>query len=180
MGDPKKPRKKWERPGHPWIKERLLEEMEYIGKYGLRNKRELWIAQTLLRQIRNKAKALLALPPEERKVKEAALSAKLYKMGLLNVEQGTVDNILSITLDDILQRRLQTIVFRKGLARTIHEARQLIVHRHIAIGGRVVNSPGYLVSRDEENLVDFAPNSPLRNRLKPQAGEGLTPKATQT
>jgi len=180
MGDPKKPRKKWERPGHPWIKERLLEEMEYVGKYGLRNKRELWNAQTLLRQIRNKAKALLALPPEERAVREAALSAKLYKMGILNVEHGTIDNILGLTIDDILQRRLQTVVYRKGLARTIHEARQLIVHRHIAIGGKVVNSPGYLVSRDEENLIDFAYNSPFRNRLKQQVEEGFIPEASQT
>ncbi|RLG74344.1 MAG: 30S ribosomal protein S4, partial [Thermoprotei archaeon] len=57
MGDPRKPRKKWIRPGHPWIRERLIEEMEIVGKYGLRNKRELWIAQTMLRKIRERAKA---------------------------------------------------------------------------------------------------------------------------
>jgi hypothetical protein len=37
IGDPRKSRKKWERPGHPWIKARLEEEMRLLGAYGLRN-----------------------------------------------------------------------------------------------------------------------------------------------
>ncbi|MCQ4335807.1 MAG: 30S ribosomal protein S4, partial [Sulfolobales archaeon] len=60
--------------------------------------------------------------------------------------------------------RLQTIVFKKGLARTIHQARQLIVHGHIAIGGRRVTSPGYIVKKSEEDLIDFYPTSPFKNR----------------
>lgn len=176
MGDPKKPRKKWERPGHPWIKERLAEEMELVGKYGLRSKREIWRAQTLLRRIRERAKALLSLPPEVRAEREAELVRRLYRMGLLGSEYGTVDEILGLTVEDILQRRLQTIVYRKGFARTIHEARQMIVHGHIAIAGRRVTSPGYLVGRDEEDLIDIAPGSPLAQRVKEwmtqQAGEG--------
>ncbi len=166
MGDPKKPRKKWERPGHPWIKERLLEEMELLGKYGLRNKREIWKAQTLLRRIREKAKALLSLPPEIRAAREAELIRKLYHMGLLESESATIDEILGLTTEHVLERRLQTIVYRKGFARTIHEARQLIVHGHIAIAGRRVTSPGYLVTREEEDLIDIAPGSPLAQRIK--------------
>jgi len=166
MGDPKKPRKKWERPGHPWIKQRLIEEMELVGTYGLRNKRELWKAQTLLRKIRQRAKALLSLPPEVRKVREKELIRKLYKMGLLESENATLDEVLGLNVSSILERRLQTIVYRKGLAKTIHQARQLIVHGHIAIGGRRVRSPGYLVSRDEEDLIDYAPTSPFRDERK--------------
>ena len=166
MGDPKKSRKKWERPGHPWIKDRLVEEMELVGKYGLRNKRELWLAQTYLRNIRNKAKALLSLAPNERAIKERDLVRKLYNLGVLQKEHGTIDDILGLTVEDILQRRLQTIVLRKGLARTIHEARQLVVHGHISIGGRRVTSPGYLVNREEEQLVSFSPGSPIATRIK--------------
>ena len=59
-----------------------------------------------------------------------------------------------------MERRLQTIVYKKGLAKTIHHARQLIVHGHIAINGRRVTSPGYIVRRDEEEMVDYAPTSP--------------------
>ncbi len=166
MGDPRKSRKKWEKPGHPWIKDRLIEEMELVGKYGLRNKRELWLAQTFLRNIRNRAKALLSLPPDERSVRERALARRLYNLGLLQKEEGTVDDILGLTVEDVLQRRLQTIVFRKGLARTIHEARQLIVHGHISVGGRRVRSPGYLVDREKEQLIGFTPGSPVAARIK--------------
>lgn len=165
MGDPKKSRKKWERPGHPWIKERLKLELELIGKYGLRNKRELWIAQTMLRDIRSKAKELLSLPPEVRRVKERALVIRLYKAGILNSENAAIEDILGLDVEAILERRLQTIVFRKGLAKSIHHARQLIVHGHIAIGLRRIRSPGYLVSRDEENLINYAPSSPYAKNM---------------
>lgn len=161
MGDPKKPKKKWVGPSHPWIKEVLIEEMDLMGRYGLRNKRELWIAKTIIRKFRRQACSLLALPEQERKEKEKTLLNKLYILGLLP-ENATLDHVLGLTVEDILKRRLQTIVYMKGLARTIHEARQLIVHGHIAIGGRRVNAPGYIVKRYEEELVDYAPTSPYK------------------
>ncbi len=171
MGDPKKPRKKWGRPGHPWIKQRLIEEMELVGTYGLRNKRELWRAQTLLRRIRERARSLLSLPPDVRAVKERELIKKLCRMGILESGNVTLDEVLGLNVSAILERRLQTIVYRKGLAKTIHQARQLIVHGHIAIGGRRVRSPGYLVSRDEEELIDYAPTSPFREKRELIQGE---------
>jgi small subunit ribosomal protein S4 len=155
MGDPKKPRKKWEKPGHPWIKSRLEEEMRLMGEYGLRNKMEIWRAQTLLRRLRSRARSLLALPPDVRAKEERELVNRLYRMGLLKSSTASLDDILSISIGDVLERRLQTIVYRKGLAKTIHSARQLIVHGHIAIAGRRVTSPGYLVSRDEEEIIGF-------------------------
>lgn len=160
MGDPRKPRKKWERPGHPWIKSRLEDEMRLVGTYGLRNKRELWLAQTLLRRIRHRARELLSLPLDVRSVEEKRLIERLYRIGLLKSTSASLDDILSLTVSDVLERRLQTIVYRKGLAKSIHHARQLIVHGHIAIGGRRITSPGYLVSREEENMIGFYPTSP--------------------
>ncbi|NOZ30550.1 MAG: 30S ribosomal protein S4 [Crenarchaeota archaeon] len=165
MGDPRKPRKKWIGPKHPWIKERLLAEIELVGKYGLKNKRELWIAGTLARKLRHRARQLLALPEEIREKQTRSLLDRLYAMGLVE-KDATLDDILGITAADILERRLQTIVYKKGLARTIYQARQLIVHGHIAIGGRRVTSPGYLVWRHEEPLVDYAPGSPFKERAK--------------
>ncbi|RLF24211.1 MAG: 30S ribosomal protein S4 [Thermoprotei archaeon] len=170
MGDPKKPRKKWRGPRHPWRKDVLEQELELMGKYGLRNKRELWIAKTMLSEIRRKARVLLALPEEERRRREKALVHRLYRMGILNNPEGTVDDILNLTVEDILERRLQTIVYKKGLARTIYQARQFIVHGHIAIGERRVTSPGYLVSREEEPLVDYAPTSPIKEKAKQIVG----------
>ncbi len=163
MGDPKKPRKKWIGPAHPWVKERLLQEIELVGRYGLRNKRELWKAQTLARKLRHQARSILALPEELRRQSERALLRRVYELGLLP-ENATLDDVLGLTVEDILRRRLQTVVYEKGLARTIYEARQLIVHGHIAIRGRRVTSPGHLVRRDEEEHIDYAPGSPFKLR----------------
>ena len=163
MGDPKRSRKKWEGPKHPWIKERLLKEIQLVGKYGLKNKKELWKAETLARNLRHRARNLLALPEEERVKAQRVLLDKLYRLGLVE-KNATLDDILGITAEHVLERRLQTIVYKKGLAKTIYQARQLIVHGHIAIGGRRVTSPGYLVTRDEEELVDYAPDSPFKER----------------
>lgn len=160
MGDPKKSRRKWESPGHPWIKSRLEREMELVGTYGLRNKRELWIAETMLRRVKHLARSLLALPEEEREKRLNQLVARLYSMGILPAPNATITDILSLSTEAVLERRLQTIVWKKGLAKTVHQARQLIVHGHIAVRGRRVTSPGYLVSREDEKYIDFYPTSP--------------------
>lgn len=168
MGDPRKPRKKWIGPRHPWVKERLQQEMELMGKYGLRNKRELWKAQTLARKFRHQARRLLALPEHLRKMEEEALLRRLKTLGILR-EDATLDDVLGLTAENVLQRRLQTIVYEKGLASTIYQARQLIAHGHIAINGRRVTSPGYLVRKYEEDGIDFAPSSPYyKRRLQEQ------------
>ncbi|MCE4620290.1 MAG: 30S ribosomal protein S4 [Desulfurococcales archaeon] len=161
MGDPRKPRKKWIGPKHPWIKDRLLQEIELVGKYGLKNKKELWIAATLARKLRHRARQLLSLPEEERRAQMEAILERLYEMGLVE-RDATLDDVLGLTAADVLERRLQTIVYKKGLAKSIYQARQLIVHGHIAIGGRRVTSPGYLVRRDEEALIDYSPGSPFK------------------
>ena len=163
MGDPKKSRRKWVSPGHPWVKERLQRELELIGKYGLRNKRELWIAEAVVREFRMRARSLLALPEPERSQAAKSLIDRLYRLGLVN-KDAVLDDVLGLTVENVLERRLQTIVFRKGLAKTIHQARQLIVHGHIAINGRRVTSPGYLVPRDEEDKISYAPGSPFAKR----------------
>jgi len=171
MGDPKKSRRKWEGPGHPWLKLNLEREQVLLGKYGLRNKKELWLAETIIRKFRHQARSLLALPPAERTAREKQLVQKLYKLGFIDKENATIDDILGLTVENYLERRLQTIVFKKGLARTIYQARQLIVHGHIAIGGRRVTSPGYVVSRDEENLIDYYPTSPFKQHPPTVEGE---------
>ncbi len=172
MGDPKRPRKTWEGPKHPWIKERLERERELLGRYGLRNKKELWKAETLARKFRHRARALLGLPPEARREAAKALLEKLYKMGIIDDPNADVDIVLSITAEDILERRLQTIVYKKGLAKSIYQARQLIVHGHIAIAGRRVTSPGYLVSREEERLIDYSPGSPFKRMTEEEKAAG--------
>ncbi|MEM2690623.1 MAG: 30S ribosomal protein S4, partial [Candidatus Bathyarchaeia archaeon] len=134
--------------------------------YGLRNKRELWRHKTMLSKFRGIARSLIGKPPEERRKMEEELLSRLKKLGIIH-ETAVLDDVLDLTVEDILERRLQTIVFRKGLAKTIHQARQLITHGHIAIGNQRVTVPSYLVTREEEELVNYAPDSPLANPSHP-------------
>ncbi|MEM2108970.1 MAG: 30S ribosomal protein S4 [Candidatus Odinarchaeota archaeon] len=161
MGDPRRLHKKYSKPGHPWQKERLQEELPYIGKYGLRNKKELWKLKTQIGRFRQLARTFLGVKTETSARQEAVLIKKLNRLGLIP-ENGTLDDVLSLTVEDLMERRLQTIVFRKGLANTIYQARQLITHGHIAINSKVIKNPGYIVSITEEPGISYALNSPVK------------------
>ncbi len=166
MGDPKKQRKKYETPRFPWRTDILQEELKLLGQYGLRNKHELWRHETTLSKFRGIARSLMGENPEERRKMEEELLTRLKKLGILQ-EAAVLDDVLDLTIEDALERRLQTIVFRRGLAKTIHQARQLITHGHIAIGNQRVTVPSYLVTRQEENQIVYAPQSQLANPSHP-------------
>ena len=166
MGDPRKQRRKYETPRFPWRTDILQSELKLQGQYGLRNKRELWRHKTTLSRFREIARSLLGMPAEERQKMEKQLLERLNRLGILP-ETAVLDDVLDLSLEDILERRLQTIVFNKGLAKSIYQARQLIAHGHIAIEGRRVPSPSYLVLRDEEAKITYAPSSNLSNPNHP-------------
>ena len=162
MGDPKKQRKKFDTPRFPWRKDILQEELKLQGQYGLRNKHELWRHKTTLSKARAIARSLISQPEAVRTKMENELLAQLKKKGILQ-ETAVLDNVLDLTIDDILERRLQTIVFRKGLARTIFQSRQLITHGHVTIDNRRVTIPGYILRKTEEPTVIYSPESELAN-----------------
>ncbi len=145
-------RKTWEGPRHPWRKEALIAEIDLIGRYGLKNKRELWKMRTVLRNIRKRARALLALSQAEREQEESKLKKLLVRYGLID-ENADVSAILSLTIEDILKRRLQTILYEKKLASSIYHARQLITHKKVMVGNLIVSSPSYLVKKEEEENI---------------------------
>jgi len=169
MGNPKRQRRKFVKPMRPWDSKRLEKEAEYLIKFGLRNKRELWRTQNMLRKYRRVARDLLAktsLPGKEgeyAKARTQMVIKKLTKIGVLS-EGATLDDILNLSVDSFMERRLQTIVYRQGLANTILQARQFIVHGHISVDGRKVTVPGYIVRRDEETGVSYYKSSPLVDR----------------
>ena len=174
MGDPRFPRKKYETPSHPWEAERIKRERELIYKYGLKNKREVWRAETFLRRIREQARRLLAMPGEEQAEKEKEnLLKRLFRLGILPAN-ATLDDVLALNVEDVLGRRLQTLVYIHGLARTPKQARQLIVHGHIAIDGRKVRVPSYLVRKEEEEKITYSYSSPLNDEMHP-----MRPKAEE-
>ena len=167
MGDPIKLRKKLEGPRHPFNKTRIEEEMLYMGRFGLRNKKEIWKAQTILRKYRSRARASLALPEIQREKERKLLLKKLYKMGIMANEEGLTDDVLSLTVDMLLKRRLQSVVHEMGLANTPWQSRQMITHGHIAINGRKVNTPSYHVKRGEEEFIGYSPSSPYNDSTHP-------------
>jgi small subunit ribosomal protein S4 len=56
----------------------------------------------------------------------------------------------------ILERRLDSVVYRSGLARTRPMARQLIVHGHVLVDGRKVDIPSFLVEPGMAISIDDA------------------------
>jgi len=166
MGDPKKQRRKFDTPRFPWQIDELEAELKLLGQYGLRNKREIWRHKTLLSNYRGIGRSLLGMSTVERSKQEKQLLDRLHRLGILP-EESALDDVLDLTLEDILERRLQTIIFHKGLSQSIQQARQLITHGHIAIQGRKVSSPSYLVLKDEEEKIQYSPKSPLTDPEHP-------------
>ena len=181
MGDPKFSRKSYDTPSHPWQGERIKAENEVVRQFGLKNKTEVWKADTLLRNFRKQSRELqsrLRTGDAQAKIEADALIAKCARMGVLPVTGGDLNAILVLQNSDVLSRRLQTIVFQKGLATTIKQARQLINHGHIFVDGHKVTVPGYIVLREEEGSVEYNPASPFTDEMHPmRAGPGAAPAA---
>lgn len=157
MGDPRKPKKSYHRPRRIWTTDQLNAELYILGSFGLRSKRELWKAQTEVARFRNQARALLALATEARTEKESRLLKSLNRLGLVN-ESASLDDVLNLKIEDLLERRLQTIVMKKAGTKSPHQARQVVVHGHVSIGDRIVNLPGYIVKKEEEDLIRLRVN----------------------
>jgi small subunit ribosomal protein S4 len=142
-------KKKYKRPRTPWNSAQIMEERELLKEYGLRRKRELWRARDILRNFRRRARQLIAEHSEE---EEVILVERMVKLGFLSKDAG-LEGILALDIKIILDRRLQTLVFKKGHAPTVKTARQMIVHGKIAVGGRKVRFPSYIVPVDRETAI---------------------------
>jgi len=167
MGDPKKQRKKYKTPTHPWQKERIDYEREILKEYGFKNKKEIWKMESILRNFMSQAKKLVAQDTIQAKKEGEELLNKLVKLNLIK-PGAKLENILDLNLKDMLNRRFQTQVFKQGLARSMKQARQFITHRHICIDDKKVNVPSYLISAEEEFKIKFSDNSKLSGENHPE------------
>jgi small subunit ribosomal protein S4 len=165
MGDPRRQKKKYVVPKKPYDTDRFEQELDFIGRFGLRNKRELWRHSTELSNYRRQARNLLALPPSEREQTEKELVGKLTRIGVL--EQPILDHVLDLTLENVLERRLQTLVFRKGMAASMHHARQLVAHGHVALDGARVTTPARLMTVGESDRIAYTGKSGLNDQSHP-------------
>ncbi len=181
MGDPKRQRKAYNTPVHPWQKERIESERGLLREYGLKNHKEIWKIKSFVKKAADQAK-LIGARTDTEDIQRKRLISRLQKYGLLSAD-AQVNDVLNIQPKDVLERRLQTMVVRKGLSRTMRQSRQLIVHGHISVNGRKQTSPSYLVKVSEENSIDFVGSSPFKDEDHPervklnQGGRAPTPVA---
>lgn len=170
MSSQKFPRKRYDTPMHPWKETRIKSERELIKKYGLKNHTEVWKAKTYLGKHRQQARELLAkigiaTNPQVKKESDQLL-IHLTRMGILAMG-ATLDDVLALETESVLSRRLQTVVYLKGFSMTPYQARQLINHGHIAVNNRKVTIPSYIVSKNEENQIQYTIRSPLNEISHP-------------
>ena len=165
MGDPKYPRKVWRKPKRPLNYELKMDELQTLGTFGLRTKRELWKAHTELSRVRQQARSLLALTQKVRDEKEPILLKSLARIGLIPSD-ATLDDVLNLKPTDLLARRLQTIVSNKLGFKTPYQARQAVIHGHIMVGDRKIDIPSYTVTVEEEDSVHFTPKSKIPEMLE--------------
>jgi small subunit ribosomal protein S4 len=165
--------KQYETPNHPFQGERIAEESSLLGRYGLKNKEELWRAQSELRSMRREARRLLGDAQGDVEAARAAgaeFLQRLRRLGILG-DQDDIAAVLSLDVTDLLERRLQTVAYRRGLAHTPQQARQFITHGHVTVDGARVRVPSRRVSTSEEATVAFDETSPLADELHPERAE---------
>ena len=150
-------------PSRCYEKARLDQELKLVGEFGLRNKREVWRVKLAVAKVRKVARTLLTLEDKDPKrlFEGNALLRRLVRIGVLPEDQMKLDYVLGLKIENFLERRLQTQVFKLGLAKSIHHARVLIKQRHIRVRKQVVNVPSYVVRLDSQKHIDFSLKSPL-------------------
>lgn len=170
MGHPRKQRRKYSGPPHPWKRDRLEAEAVIKKKYGLKNKKEIWKTDSILKKFKRQAKRIIAGSKtkgkeEQFKKEQEQLLSRLMNLGI--IEAGTkVEDVLDLPLEKLMERRLQSMVRAQGLARTMTQARQFVVHQHILVNDRTINVPSYLVKKEDK--ITFNTRSTLHNPDHPE------------
>merc|ERR1711977_694938 len=146
--------KKSKPPRRPFEKERLDAELKIIGQFGLKNKKEIWRVRLALAKIRATARTLLTKDEKDPKriFEGQALMRRMIRYGILEEDKQRLDYVLSLSIENFMERRLQTLVFKRGLAKSIH---------HIRVGRQIVNVPSFMVRVESQPHIEFALGSPF-------------------
>ncbi|MGC8537721.1 MAG: 30S ribosomal protein S4 [Candidatus Micrarchaeia archaeon] len=178
MGAPRRNRRKYQKPKDIWNLQRIHEDNTLKDEYGLKNMKELWKVQSRISGIRGTVRELLSGRAVNPLVERNILS-NLSRYGIIS-STSTLDNVLDLNANAFLERRLQSVVFRKGLARSMRQARQLIVHGFISINGRKVDKPGYTVNPSEENYIGYYKPIDIAPKVNAGASEHSVAEPQQT
>jgi len=187
MGLVRKQRRKYETPNHPWQAQRIEEERKIIEEYGLTNKKQIWKNASILRNFRKQAREITKLRGEKKDSNSKILIQKLNRLNLVKTGSKLSD-ILNLQLRDVLERRLQTVVYKKNLSNSIKQARQFILHKKISVNGKIISSPSYLINEKDkiEYKNGFSPvlttvvESKTKNTEEVEVKENLSIESTET
>ena len=102
-------------------------------------------------------------------VQEAQFERTMERASRMRGRTG--DNLLQL-----LERRLDNVVFRLGMAASRRESRQMVAHGHFQVNGRKVSVPSYIVKVGE--AVQLRPTSKMQARIDDNvnAGRGQVPQ----
>ena len=167
MGDPKKPKKQYNTPAQVWNTTRIENDKKLVKAYGLKNMTELWRMQTVMKRLKEDAKKLNRVKTKQSEIEKQHLLTKLNSFGFIDMN-ASLGDILGLDLKDVLERRLQSVVFRIGYARGMKQARQFITHGHVSLDGKKLTVPSYLVKKEEEKKIGFVPRSSLSKEDHPE------------
>lgn len=161
MGNPKRLERQYDVPRMKWNKSKIRADKKIMSEYGLKTKKEIWKAETEVRKFRKRARLLLAGRIDDYATRKDELLKRLEGIGILS-KDSKIEDVLKLEATDFLDRRLQTLVFRNGLALTANQARQLITHNHILVNGKVRTIPGSLIKAGE--LIAYS-NTKIKNEI---------------
>ena len=159
--------KKYSGPSHLWQMRRIKEEEQLKKEYGYKNKKEVWKMMSILRNFRAQARRLIPLTDKQANLERKQLLDRLVKLGMIKVG-AQVEDVLALSIRDVLGRRLQSLVVKKGMARSVKQARQFITHGHVVVGDKKIKSPSHLVTIQEEPVIQFSASSELASELHPE------------
>ncbi len=168
MGGLVKHRKKYVSHKKRWDKKTIVDEAVLVNDYALKNKTEIRKVEMEISKIKKIAKSLNRTVESKEGDIAKNFVEKLKVNGYLNVDATSLDEVLEIKLRNILERRLSNIVYKNKLARTPIQARQFVVHRHITVNGKLVDSPSFMVPLNLESTVSFVGNSSLFDENHPE------------
>jgi len=135
------------------------EENVLVKRYGLKNKREIWKDKDCcFKNSEEELKILL-----EKILQNNKLS--LIKINKININVNSISDVLALTEENLFERRLQTVLFKKKLANTVKAARQLIVHKNVLVNGQIVNIPSFIVNKDMENKISIK-EKPVKEKVE--------------
>ncbi|MEN2499747.1 MAG: 40S ribosomal protein S9 [Marteilia pararefringens] len=129
------------------------EHLALCAKYALKSKTELLTFFKMMKDVKIKAVQLGKLPENDstRLIEQTALFSKLEKYGIIKVVEGSkisLDSVLSLDINNFLERRLGSVVWRTNLATNAHQARVMCNHGHISVNGMLTKVPNMLVKSD--------------------------------